>query len=71
MTTEKKSFFIQAKEFIPQVRQEVKKVTWPSRRETILTTSFVFIFAVIAAIYFALVDQLAYKVIEFILGLSR
>lgn len=71
MTTEKKSIVTQAMEFIPQVRQEVKKVTWPSRRETTLTTSFVFIFAVIAAIYFALVDQISYKVIEFILGFGR
>jgi preprotein translocase subunit SecE len=71
MTTEKKNMFTQLMEFIPQVRQEVKKVTWPSRRETTLTTSFVFIFAVIAAIYFALIDQASYKIIEFILGFSR
>lgn len=71
MTTEKKNVFSQMMEFIPQVRQEIKKVTWPSRRETTLTTSFVLVFAVIAAIYFALVDQVAYKVVEFILGFGR
>jgi preprotein translocase subunit SecE len=55
-------------EFIPQVRQEVRKVTWPTRRETIMTTAFVFGFAVIAAIYFMLVDQVLYRVIHAILG---
>ena len=55
-------------EFIPQVRQEVKKVAWPSRRETLMTTAFVFGFAVIAAIYFMLVDQVVYRVVHSILG---
>jgi preprotein translocase subunit SecE len=58
----------QALEFVPQVRQEVRKVTWPTRRETIMTTAFVFGFAVIAAIYFMLVDQVVYRVIHSILG---
>jgi preprotein translocase subunit SecE len=71
MTTEKKNILAQMMGFIPQVQQEIKKVTWPSRRETTLTTSFVFIFAVMAAIYFALVDQISYKIIEFVLGFGR
>jgi preprotein translocase subunit SecE len=58
----------QAFEFVPQVRQEVKKVTWPTRRETLMTTAFVFGFAVIAAGYFMLVDQVVYRVIHSILG---
>lgn len=58
----------QALEFIPQVRQEVRKVTWPSRRETLMTTAFVFGFAVIAAIYFMLVDQVVYRLVHSILG---
>jgi preprotein translocase subunit SecE len=66
-----KSFFKQAMEFIPQVKQEVRKVTWPSRKETTLTTTFVFVFAVIAAAYFAIVDQVAFKVINYILGLGQ
>lgn len=71
MSGTKKSIFKQASEFIPQVRQEIRKVTWPTRRETVLTTVFVFVFAVVAAIYFALVDQAAFKIIEFILGIGR
>ena len=64
----KKNRLQQAIEFIPQVRQEVKKVTWPTRRETLMTTAFVFGFAVIAALYFMLVDQVVYRVIHSILG---
>ena len=55
-------------EFIGQVKQEVKKVTWPSRRETTMTTAVVFIFAIIAAIYFLLVDQVIYRAIHWIIG---
>lgn len=57
-----------ALEFIPQVRQEIRKVTWPTRRETMMTTAFVFGFAVIAAIYFMLVDQVVYRLVHSILG---
>lgn len=65
---QKKTGIQQAFEFIPQVRQEIKKVTWPTRRETMMTTAFVFGFAVIAALYFMLVDQVVYRVIHSILG---
>ena len=43
-------------QFIQQVRAEVSKVVWPSRREVILTTIMVFIMATLTAIFFALVD---------------
>lgn len=65
---QKKTGIQQAFEFIPQVRQEVRKVTWPKRRETLMTTAFVFGFAVIAAIYFMLVDQVVYRLVHSILG---
>ena len=65
---QKKTGIKQAFEFIPQVRQEVRKVTWPTRRETLMTTAFVFGFAVIAAIYFMLVDQVVYRMVHSILG---
>ena len=38
-------------EFVREVRAEVAKVTWPTRRETMITTSMVFIFVVIAALF--------------------
>ena len=38
-------------EFIQQVRTEVSKVTWPTRRETIITTAMVLLMSVAAALY--------------------
>ena len=43
-------------QFIQQVRSEVSKVVWPTRREVLLTTIMVFIMATLTAIFFALVD---------------
>ncbi len=42
--------------FLQQVRQEVMKVTWPARQETIVTTIMVFIMVFITAAFFAIVD---------------
>ena len=44
--------------FIQEVRAEVSKVVWPTRRETIMTTIMVFIMATLTAIFFFLVDLL-------------
>jgi len=54
--------------FVGEVRQEVKKVSWPSRRETMLTTGVVFVFALVAAIYFMIVDQIIYRSLHWIIG---
>jgi len=43
-------------QFIQQVRAEVAKVVWPTRREVMLTTVMVFILAALTAVFFALVD---------------
>lgn len=45
-------------QFIQQVRAEVAKVVWPTRREVMLTTVMVFILAALTAVFFALVDIL-------------
>jgi preprotein translocase subunit SecE len=44
--------------FIQEVRAEVSKVVWPTRREVVLTTIMVFIMAGVTAIFFSLVDIL-------------
>jgi len=44
-------------QFIQQVRSEVAKVSWPSRREVMLTTVMVFIMAALTATFFSLVDM--------------
>ncbi|MFQ6550616.1 preprotein translocase subunit SecE [Aestuariibius sp. 2305UL40-4] len=43
-------------QFIQQVRQEVSKVVWPTRREVFVTTVMVFIMAALMALFFSLVD---------------
>jgi preprotein translocase subunit SecE len=57
-------------EFIREVQSEVRKVTWPTRRETMITTSMVFIFVVIAALFFVLADKVIAFVIQLLLGVS-
>ncbi len=44
-------------EFFQQVRAETAKVTWPSRRETLITTAMVFVMVFLASIFFLVVDQ--------------
>jgi preprotein translocase subunit SecE len=53
-----------------QVRAEVAKVVWPTRRETVISTIMVFAFATIAAIFFLIVDQLLGLGVSFLLGLG-
>jgi len=45
-------------QFIQQVRAEVSKVVWPTRREVLLTTAMVFVMATLTAIFFFFVDWL-------------
>lgn len=45
-------------QFVQQVRSEVSKIVWPTRREVFLTTVMVFIMAALTAVFFALVDLL-------------
>ena len=57
-------------QFIREVRQETAKVTWPSRKETGVTTVMVFIMVVLMALFFALVDVLLGNAVGFLLGLG-
>ncbi len=43
--------------FIREVRSEVARVTWPSRKETLVTTGLVFAMAALAALFFFVADQ--------------
>ena len=60
-----------AAEFIQQVRQEVARVTWPSRKETMVTTAMVFAMVFIAAAFFFLVDQVFSAGVSLFFGLGR
>ncbi len=56
-------------QFIQQVRAEVSKVVWPTRREVLLTTVMVFIMAALMATFFSLVDVLIRAGLSGILGM--
>ena len=57
--------------FVQQVRDEVSKVTWPTRNETGITTLMVVIMAFLAAIFFLLADQLMGWGVSLVLGFGR
>ena len=57
-------------QFARQVRQETAKVTWPSRRETTISTIMVFVMAAVAAIFFFGADLLLSRLVRTVLGLG-
>ena len=57
-------------EFIRQVRQETSKVTWPNRRETLISTSMVLFMVFLASMFFFVVDQIFSYVVRAVLGLG-
>ena len=58
-------------EFFQQVRQEVSRVTWPTRKETMVTTAMVFVMVFIAAVFFFVVDQVFSAGVRLIFGLGH
>jgi preprotein translocase subunit SecE len=56
--------------FLQEVRAEADKVTWPTRRETLVTTIMVFVMVAAASILFLVADQVIRIVITFILGIA-
>ena len=55
--------------FMQEVRSEVSKVEWPTRRELLVTTGMVFLLSAIASLFFFLVDQVIRLGLAGILGL--
>ena len=60
-----------AAEFVQQVRQELARVTWPSRKETTVTTAMVFVMVFIAAAFFFIVDQVLSYGVRVLFGLGQ
>jgi preprotein translocase subunit SecE len=58
-------------QFIQEVRQEVSRVTWPSRKETLTTTAMVFVMVFIAAGFFFLIDQVFSAGVRLVFGLGH
>jgi len=57
-------------EFAREVRREVAKVTWPTRKETLVTTAMVFVMVILAAIFFLVVDQIISFLVQTLLGIG-
>ncbi len=55
-------------DFVRQTRQEIAKVTWPTRKETLVTTGMVFAMTILAAIFFFFVDQILSEAVRLVLG---
>ena len=55
-------------QFVRQVRQEINRISWATRRETGTATVTVFVMATIAAIFFLLVDLVLSNIVQFVLG---
>ena len=57
-------------EFLQEVHQETSKVTWPTRKETGISTAMVFLFVFLASIFFLIVDQILQLGVKFVFGLG-
>jgi len=57
--------------FLQEVRAETNKVTWPSRKETMITTAMVFVMVAVASIFFLVADQVIRIGVTFLLGIGR
>jgi preprotein translocase subunit SecE len=56
--------------FLQEVRAEAAKVTWPTRRETAVTTAMVFVMVAVAAVFFLVADQVMRIVVTTVLGIG-
>jgi preprotein translocase subunit SecE len=56
--------------FLQEVRAEASKVTWPTRRETMITTVMVFIMVAVSSVFFLAADQVIRLVVTSILGIK-
>jgi preprotein translocase subunit SecE len=54
--------------FLQEVRAEADKVSWPSRRETMITTAMVFVMVAIASVFFLAADQVMRLIVTLVLG---
>jgi len=53
--------------FLQEVRSEAQKVTWPTRRETLITTAMVFVMSALASIFFLAADQVIRLIVTTVL----
>ncbi len=58
-------------QFLQEVRSETNKVTWPTRKEVMITTAMVFVLVIVASIFFTLADQVIRIMLTYVLGIGR
>ena len=57
-------------QFLREVRQETAKVTWPTRKETTISSAMVVVMVVLAAVFFLVVDEVLALGVRFLLGVG-
>ena len=55
-------------QFVRQVRQEINRITWATKRETMIASMSVFVMALIASVFFFLVDLILSNIVQTLLG---
>ncbi|HOQ40946.1 MAG: preprotein translocase subunit SecE [Deltaproteobacteria bacterium ADurb.Bin151] len=63
-----KLFVDKATQFVSQAKAELKKVTWPTRQQTLASTGVVMVIVAITAVYLGVIDFILAKLVKFILG---
>jgi preprotein translocase subunit SecE len=63
-----KLFMDKAMQFVSQAKAELKKVTWPTRQQTLASTGVVMVVVAITAVYLGIIDFILAKLVKFILG---
>lgn len=56
--------------FVREVRSEASKVTWPTRKEVMVSSALVVVMTIVAAIFFIIVDNISQWLVQLILGLG-
>lgn len=57
--------------FLQQVRSEASKITWPSRRETMISTAMVLVMVIVAALFFFAADQIIGWLLRLVLSVGQ
>ncbi len=61
---------VSPQKFLQEVRSEAQKVTWPTRREVMITTIMVFVMVALAGVFFSVADAILRFAVTFVLGIG-
>ena len=66
MAVDVKGIVEKVRQFLREVRSELKKITWPGRKETVASTVVVIVIVLVAGLYLGIVDMILSRLIRFI-----